>query len=186
MSVQKNLMSLFFFLMIRRPPRSTPFPTRRSSDLLPVLEHQQQAPSSTGPRVGGRTRGGRAGPGRVQPVRGHALECAEYGHSGGLPFHPERMPSFEHIHPLRGRLPGGSFPRHPRIHSSHAASGAPRDAVGDRPTCRVRCMPTTGTKTAIVNMWARWSEAPKIRLGGKPPSLLVGFTLTPLREEGSW
>src|SRR2546425_2219559 len=23
----------FFFLMIRRPPRSTPFPTRRSSDL---------------------------------------------------------------------------------------------------------------------------------------------------------
>src|SRR5256884_4398436 len=24
----------FFFLMIRRPPRSTPFPTRRSSDLL--------------------------------------------------------------------------------------------------------------------------------------------------------
>src|SRR6266540_4383031 len=27
----------FFFLMIRRPPRSTPFPTRRSSDLeLPL------------------------------------------------------------------------------------------------------------------------------------------------------
>src|SRR3712207_7099964 len=24
---------MFFFLMIRRPPRSTPFPTRRSSDL---------------------------------------------------------------------------------------------------------------------------------------------------------
>src|SRR2546430_13701973 len=24
----------FFFLMIRRPPRSTPFPTRRSSDLV--------------------------------------------------------------------------------------------------------------------------------------------------------
>src|SRR5258708_25199303 len=24
----------FFFLMIRRPPRSTPFPTRRSSDLI--------------------------------------------------------------------------------------------------------------------------------------------------------
>src|SRR2546430_10814711 len=24
---------VFFFLMIRRPPRSTPFPTRRSSDL---------------------------------------------------------------------------------------------------------------------------------------------------------
>src|SRR5256885_8816272 len=28
-------MLLFFFLMIRRPPRSTPFPTRRSSDLEP-------------------------------------------------------------------------------------------------------------------------------------------------------
>src|SRR6476661_6267125 len=26
----------FFFLMIRRPPRSTLFPTRRSSDLVPV------------------------------------------------------------------------------------------------------------------------------------------------------
>src|SRR3712207_8991503 len=26
---------IFFFLMIRRPPRSTLFPTRRSSDLLP-------------------------------------------------------------------------------------------------------------------------------------------------------
>src|SRR3989304_732146 len=27
---------VFFFLMIRRPPRSTPFPTRRSSDLVQV------------------------------------------------------------------------------------------------------------------------------------------------------
>src|SRR5215510_16114191 len=27
------ILSFFFFLMIRRPPRSTPFPTRRSSDL---------------------------------------------------------------------------------------------------------------------------------------------------------
>src|SRR2546430_13633226 len=27
-------MSFFFFLMIRRPPRSTLFPTRRSSDLV--------------------------------------------------------------------------------------------------------------------------------------------------------
>src|SRR5256885_2758873 len=27
---------IFFFLMIRRPPRSTLFPTRRSSDLSPV------------------------------------------------------------------------------------------------------------------------------------------------------
>src|SRR5256885_7335638 len=27
----------FFFLMIRRPPRSTPFPTRRSSDLSPRI-----------------------------------------------------------------------------------------------------------------------------------------------------
>src|SRR6266568_8506455 len=29
-----NLFCFFFFLMIRRPPRSTLFPTRRSSDLL--------------------------------------------------------------------------------------------------------------------------------------------------------
>src|SRR3712207_8816168 len=33
----------FFFLMIRRPPRSTPFPTRRSSDLsIQWLVHHQQ------------------------------------------------------------------------------------------------------------------------------------------------
>src|SRR5436190_22001446 len=31
---------LFFFLMIRRPPRSTLFPTRRSSDLLPFFAHR--------------------------------------------------------------------------------------------------------------------------------------------------
>src|SRR5436190_19453985 len=32
----------FIFLMIRRPPRSTPFPTRRSSDLLePLLEGRE-------------------------------------------------------------------------------------------------------------------------------------------------
>src|SRR2546430_12607086 len=30
----KTLFVFFFFLMIRRPPRSTLFPTRRSSDLL--------------------------------------------------------------------------------------------------------------------------------------------------------
>src|SRR3989442_2804266 len=29
----QNALIFFFFLMIRRPPRSTPFPTRRSSDL---------------------------------------------------------------------------------------------------------------------------------------------------------
>src|SRR5687767_15702370 len=36
-------MSLFFFLMSRRPPRSTLFPTRRSSDLdaVPLLEAVQ-------------------------------------------------------------------------------------------------------------------------------------------------
>src|SRR5436189_5247067 len=32
----------FFFLMIRRPPRSTPFPTRRSSDLLLPAGHLPQ------------------------------------------------------------------------------------------------------------------------------------------------
>src|SRR5436190_6052455 len=29
---------LFFFFMSRRPPRSTPFPTRRSSDLVEVAD----------------------------------------------------------------------------------------------------------------------------------------------------
>src|SRR5437660_11718150 len=34
------LFLLFFFLMIRRPPRSTLFPTRRSSDLGPLVDVQ--------------------------------------------------------------------------------------------------------------------------------------------------
>src|SRR6266576_6514138 len=34
MNLGPHRVSFFFFLMIRRPPRSTPFPTRRSSDLL--------------------------------------------------------------------------------------------------------------------------------------------------------
>src|SRR2546427_2580658 len=43
---------LFFFLMIRRPPRSTPFPTRRSSDLQRrgVQPHAlQRSPPSRAP-----------------------------------------------------------------------------------------------------------------------------------------
>src|SRR2546430_10331511 len=32
--VMSSIFRVFFFLMIRRPPRSTLFPTRRSSDLL--------------------------------------------------------------------------------------------------------------------------------------------------------
>src|SRR6266480_5726976 len=35
----------FFFLMIRRPPRSTLFPTRRSSDLITVLVSAANATS---------------------------------------------------------------------------------------------------------------------------------------------
>src|SRR2546428_9233831 len=34
---------LFFFLMIRRPPRSTPFPTRRSSDLAAAVDEVDAA-----------------------------------------------------------------------------------------------------------------------------------------------
>src|ERR1043166_1732693 len=34
----------FFFVMIRRPPRSTPFPTRRSSDLLTIGTPQFRVP----------------------------------------------------------------------------------------------------------------------------------------------
>src|SRR5690242_20870440 len=41
---------MFFFLMIRRPPRSTLFPTRRSSDPHRPLELEQQ------PHRGGRHR----------------------------------------------------------------------------------------------------------------------------------
>src|SRR2546430_5752315 len=43
--------TFFFFLMIRRPPRSTPFPTRRSSDLCG---------RSTGTRYGQRRAGDRS------------------------------------------------------------------------------------------------------------------------------
>src|SRR3712207_7479352 len=45
----------FFFLMIRRPPRSTPFPTRRSSDL-----RQLPADGLRGERRGEQRPGGRA------------------------------------------------------------------------------------------------------------------------------
>src|ERR1039457_981036 len=40
-------LSFLFFLMIRRPPRSTPFPTRRSSDLI-VLSLDQTASTHQG------------------------------------------------------------------------------------------------------------------------------------------
>src|SRR3712207_7694795 len=35
------MISFFFFLMIRRPPRSTLFPTRRSSDLIADGPHEE-------------------------------------------------------------------------------------------------------------------------------------------------
>src|SRR6266542_5613641 len=35
---------VFFFLMIRRPPRSTLFPTRRSSDLVRRIEREHRNP----------------------------------------------------------------------------------------------------------------------------------------------
>src|SRR5687768_17906763 len=35
--------SYFFFLLIRRPPRPTPFPTRRSSDLVGPCRHAAPA-----------------------------------------------------------------------------------------------------------------------------------------------
>src|SRR6267154_5188308 len=41
----------FFFLMIRRPPRSTLFPTRRSSDLGPLLGVQATEPAHGAQRV---------------------------------------------------------------------------------------------------------------------------------------
>src|SRR5258708_27498294 len=39
---------LFFFLMIRRPPRSTLFPTRRSSDLASSFRHVRNWVEDTG------------------------------------------------------------------------------------------------------------------------------------------
>src|ERR1017187_1721521 len=61
------------------------------------------------------------------------LNALNTGKAADFHFTRSECPALKNIHPLRGRLPGGSFPRHPRIHSSHAASGARRDAVGDRP-----------------------------------------------------
>src|SRR2546427_6425640 len=49
---------LFFFLMIRRPPRSTLFPTRRSSDLPPWCSPARRPPC-TGWRGAGASTGRR-------------------------------------------------------------------------------------------------------------------------------
>src|SRR5437868_7167577 len=47
---------IFFFLMIRRPPRSTLFPTRRSSDLAAARARAAlAAPALRGGRAPGRT-----------------------------------------------------------------------------------------------------------------------------------
>src|SRR2546422_5986063 len=43
-----TIFSSFFFLMIRRPPRSTLFPTRRSSDLT-LAAHKQNTTRPVGP-----------------------------------------------------------------------------------------------------------------------------------------
>src|SRR2546422_9755898 len=61
----------FFFLMIRRPPRSTLFPTRRSSDLHELLPDAEDlaGPGHLGPPDGGQV-GADVGPlhGLVQDV----------------------------------------------------------------------------------------------------------------------
>src|SRR5947207_12437924 len=62
-----NFSSLFFFLMIRRPPRSTLFPTRRSSDLRGarhVLHRHRRRGRSAAVLVQGRRAWVRAGPRR--------------------------------------------------------------------------------------------------------------------------
>src|SRR3712207_6862506 len=47
LSAQRHRQSFFFFLMIRRPPRSTLFPTRRSSD-LGAVRHRSLAAAGAG------------------------------------------------------------------------------------------------------------------------------------------
>src|SRR5690349_23103467 len=52
---------LFFFLLIRRPPRSTPFPTRRSSDLSccgRIWQHCSRRRVRIRPQKRGRSRKG--------------------------------------------------------------------------------------------------------------------------------
>src|SRR5207245_9224308 len=44
--------SFFFFLMLRLPPRSTPFPTRRSSDLFSaIMSSSSVSPAKIAPAV---------------------------------------------------------------------------------------------------------------------------------------
>src|SRR5258708_1736671 len=68
----------FFFLMIRRPPRSTLFPTRRSSDLGPPLAH--------------RFHHARHRSGTVAPLAGGFLQVARSG-AGGCIRPRSRNPS---------------------------------------------------------------------------------------------
>src|SRR4249919_3296657 len=85
MHVDFDLISCFFFLMIRRPPRSTLFPTRRSSD-LPYAVVQLRQDNKLGTlfnMVGFQTKLKHAEQVRIfRTIPG--LENAEFARLGGL------------------------------------------------------------------------------------------------------
>src|SRR5258708_30343427 len=101
----------FFFLMIRRPPRSSPFPTRRSSDLAVVsLSYRKQdighelegfgflVPRSAGLRVLGSVWNSSLFPGRAP--EGHALLTSFVGGTtdpAAAKLQPEELVALVHL-----------------------------------------------------------------------------------------
>src|SRR5438309_3757035 len=60
-----TLLSFFFFLLVRRPPRSTLFPTRRSSDLAGAIGKQPYDDDPASSREADRCSSGRQGVGET-------------------------------------------------------------------------------------------------------------------------
>src|SRR6266545_2894990 len=122
----------FFFLMIRRPPRSTLFPYTtlfRSARERAAPERPRDrrvAPREAGPRAAGRKEGGRARACPALPAQGGAGGRAA---AAGLPVpDPETAPGGGE--PGRGRAPGAAGRRCP--HAGRRPAGSPR-ARGGRP-----------------------------------------------------
>src|SRR3989442_14996269 len=113
-----SIVLLFFFLMIRRPPRSTLFPYTtlfRSSDFASGVPHVVRSYS----RRAARRRGGRGGEGAARRDSGRRLGCrsseycslpgcensATFSRSRGASHEDARLPNRRHVGEPRRTAP---------------------------------------------------------------------------------